>query len=163
MLFKLYTEKDVKRLAARLKEEYGAALDKRKEAEEALKEENRTLKARILELENERSGAFAAFQAAEREKENARKAGEAELENDRRELALLKEKCRLTLIRMEQKYPDEEDTRMLQAFLAELGGEAPEEEEESGFSLEEVTSPKQPLDLKKLCLDLGLTEDDDEG
>ena len=63
---------------------------------------------------------------------------------------------------LQKKYPDEEDTRSFAAFMAELG--APEEEEEdTGFNLEDVTSPKGPLDLKQLCLDLGLTEDDNEG
>ncbi len=160
MLFKLYTEKDVKKLLARLKGEYDDVLLKQREAAEALKEENRTLKARVLELEGERSGAFSAFRAAEREREEFKAESEATLENDRRELALLKERCRLMLERMRRNYPDEEDTRRLAAFMAELGGE--EDEEDTGFDLDEVTSPKGPLDLKKLCIDLGLTEDDNE-
>lgn len=159
MLFKLYTEKDVKKLLTRQKEEYDDALLKQREVSEALKEENRTLRARILELEGERSGAFSAFRAAEREREAFKTENEETLENDRRELALLKERCRQMLERMQRKYPDEEDTRRLAAFLAELGGE---EDEETGFDLEEVTAPKGPLDLMKLCIDLGLTEDDNE-
>ena len=151
MLFKLYTENDVKKVITRIKEEY--------EKETQLTEENRQLRARVLELEGERSGAFAAFQAAEREKSQAREEGEKILENSRRELLLLREKCALMLRNLERKYPDAEDTARLRAFTAELG--TPPEEEETGFNLEEVTSPKQPLDLKKLCLELGLTEDDD--
>ncbi len=174
MLFKLYTEKDVRKLVARLKEEYEGALSKHREAEEGLKEENRTLRARVLELENERSGAFAAFQSAERERENAKKEVAAMAENDRKELVLLKNKCRLMLDGMRRKYPDSEDTAALSAFLDELNGSLGTDGsaadgtdgfdgEESGFRLEDVTSPKGPLDLKKLCLDLGLTEDDNEG
>ncbi len=161
VLFKLYTEKDVRKLVMRLREEYDEAARVQLEAAETLKEENRTLRARVLELEEERSGALAAFQAAEREREEIRQEGEKTLENDRRELVLLKEKCRLMLQTLERRYPDEEDTRMLSAFLDSLG--APPPDEDTGFDLEEVTSPKGPLDLKKLCLDLGLTEDDDEG
>ncbi len=162
-MFKLYTEKDVRKLVARLKEEYAAALRKQQEAAEDLKAENRTLHARVLELEGERSGALAAFGAAEKERDTIRKEGEQTLENDRRELALLKQKCRLMLQNLQMKYPDAEDTAALAAFLTELGGGVPEEEEDTGFDLEEVISPKGPLDLKKLCLDLGLTEEDDEG
>lgn len=161
MLFKLYTEKDVKKLVVRLKEEYEEAIGKQREAAETLKEENRELRARVLTLEKERSGAFSAFQAAETERENVKREGEMTLENDRRELVLLKEKCRHMLQTLERKYPDGEDTRMLAAFLDELGAKS--EEEETSFDLDEVTSPKGPLDLKQLCLDLGLTEDDNEG
>ena len=161
-MFGLYTKKKVKKLTARLKEEYEGALARQREAAETLKEENRALSARVLELENERSGALAAFQAAEQEREKIRKEGEETLENDRRELALLKEKCRLMLQNLQEKYPDEEDTRSFAAFMAELGGTG-EDEEETGFNLDDVTSPKGPLDLKQLCLDLGLTEDDNEG
>lgn len=162
MLFKLYTEKDVRKLVARLKEEYEEAIARQREAAEELKDANRTLEARVLELENERAGAIAAFSAAEKEREAVRKEGESVLENDRREIVLLKQKCRLMLENLQRKYPDEEDTRMLRAFLDGLG-ETPRDEEETGFNLDDVTSPKQPLDLKKLCLDLGLTEDDNEG
>lgn len=159
MLFKLYTENDVKKVITRIKEEYETALLGLREKEAQLTEENRRLRARVLELEGERSGAFAAFQAAERERTQVREEGEKILENSRRELLLLREKCALMLRNLERKYPDAEDTARLRAFTAELGT-APEEEE-TGFNLEDVTSPKQPLDLKKLCLELGLTEDDD--
>ncbi len=161
-MFGLYTKKKVKKLTAELKAEYEETLQKQRETAEELKAENRTLQARVLELENERSGAIAAFQAAERERGMVREEGERTLENDRRELALLKQKCRLMLQNLQEKYPDEEDARSFAAFMAELGEEA-EEEEDTGFNLEDVTAPKGPLDLKQLCLDLGLTEDDDEG
>ena len=161
MLFKLYSEKDVRGLITRLKQEYDEAINRHLEAEAALKEENRTLQARVLELENERSGALAAFQAAARERREQSEEAERVLENDRRELALLKEKCRLMLDTLQKKYPDGEDTRMLAAFYDGLDAAPPEEE--TGFCLEDVTAPKGPLDLKKLCLELGLTEEDDEG
>lgn len=161
MLFKLYTENDVKKVITRIKEEYETAISGLREKEAQLIEENRELRARVLQLEGERSGAFSAFQAAERERAEQRAEGEKVLENGRRELLLLKEKCALMLRNLERKYPDAEDTAMLRSFMAELGAPPPEEEE-TGFNLEDVTSPKGPLDLKKLCLELGLTEDDDE-
>ena len=162
MLFNLYTRKDVRRLIALVRSEYEESGQKQREAAEELKEENRTLKARVLALENEREGAISAFSAAEKERENIRKEGEKTLESDRRELVLLKQKCRLMLENLQRKYPDEEDTRMLRAFLDGLG-ETPQDDEETGFNLEDVTAPKGPLDLKQLCLDLGLTEDENEG
>ena len=53
-MFGLYTKKDMRRLAARLKEEYTAALKTQRDAVRELKEQNRTLSARVAELENER-------------------------------------------------------------------------------------------------------------
>ena len=45
----------------------------------------------------------------------------------------------------------------LAAFLEALGETS--EEEEDGLDMEEVLAPKQPLDLGKLCKDLGLMEE----
>ena len=40
-----------------------------------------------------------------------------------------------------------------------LRGAADEEDEEDTLDMDEVLAPKQPLDLGKLCKDLGLMED----
>ena len=40
-----------------------------------------------------------------------------------------------------------------------LHGAVAEEEEEDTLDMDEVLAPKQPLDLGKLCKDLGLMED----
>lgn len=159
-MLKLYSEKDVVTLVKRLKEEYDGALRSHREKEAALTEENRDLCARVAELEGERSGALAAFAAAEREREKIKHEGAQTVEGERRELALLIQKCRRMLDMLRTKYPDEEDTAAFSAFCNELGI-SPAAEEESGFDLEEVTSPKGPLDLGKLCRELGLMEDDE--
>ena len=82
-------------------------------------------------------------------------------ENDRKELRLLAEKCRLLCDRLTAKYPDEEDVSDFQAFthslLVYLGEE---EQDEPEFDMEEVLNPKYPLDLSKLCKELGLMEED---
>lgn len=162
MMLRLYTEKDVKKLVARLKEEYDGVLERSRSAYEELAEQNRVLRARLLELEGERSNTLDALLSASKEGERARREGAAAVENERKELILLAEKCRLFLDRLAKKYPDTEDAASFAAFCEELntrlglGGE-----EESGFNLEDVTSPKEPLDLKKLCLDLGLMEEDE--
>lgn len=157
MLFKLYSEKDVKKLVARLKAEYEETVDSHRAAEEGLKEENRRLRARVSELETERSGAFSAFAAADAAKDAARKEGEQACEAERRELALLIQKCRTALDRLRAKYPDEEDVAAFDAFCRELNGET----DEDGFDMSEVTSPKGPLDLGKLCKELGVMEDEE--
>ncbi len=161
-MFRLYTERDVKQLVSRLKEEYDGALSRRKLASDELKEENRRLKARVLELEGERGSVGEALVFAAKEGERIRAESARETENEKRELALLAEKCRLMLDRLQKKYPDEEDVRAFAEFNEELnaklgGGES----EESGFDMDEVISPKEPLDLEKLCRELGLMEDDE--
>ena len=53
-MFRLFSEKDVNKLVLRLKEEYDGVLARQRAAAEELKEENRRLRARVLELEGER-------------------------------------------------------------------------------------------------------------
>ena len=78
-----------------------------------------------------------------------------------KELRLLAEKCRLLCDRLNAKYPDEEDVSDFQAFthslLVYLGEE---EQDEPEFDMEEVLNPKYPLDLSKLCKELGLMDED---
>lgn len=161
-MFGLYREKDVKAVIRRLKEDYGGALSRCKAAQAELEEENRELRARLSVLEGERKNVSEALIVATREGERIVKEGEASAENERKELLLLAEKSRLLLDKLSEKYPDEEDVKSYAAFVAELDAALglPAEEEESGFDLDEVTSPKEPLDLEKLCKELGLMEDD---
>ncbi len=160
-MFRLFNEKDVKKLVLRLKEEYDGVLARQRAAAEELKEENRQLRARVLELEGERGSVGEAIISAQKAGVRIREESAREAENERKELALLAEKCRLMLDRLQKKYPDEEDVAAFQAFTDELetrlGGGA----EDYVFDMEEVLSPKQPLDLEKLCKDLGLMEDDE--
>ena len=104
-MLKLYSEKDVVTLVKRLKDEYDGALRGHREKEAALTEENRDLRARVSELEGERSGALAAFAAAEREREKIKREGAQAVEGERRELALLIQKCRRMLDMLRTKYP----------------------------------------------------------
>lgn len=158
-MFKLYTEKDVKTLVTRLKEEYEGVVRKQRLVSEEIKEENRKLRARLSVLEGERENVSSALLRAEAEGERIRKESVLEAENERKELCLLSEKCRLLLARLLAKYPDEEDVKDFQAFCNELKRRLGEEEEPA-FDMEAVLSPKEPLDLGKLCKDLGLMEDD---
>ena len=158
-MFRLFTEKDVKKLVLRLKEEYEGVLVRQRAASEELKEENRRLRARVLELEGERGSVGEALVSAQKEGERIRAESARETENERKELALLAEKCRLMLDRLQKKYPDEEDVAAFAAFREELEGRLGGEEEDYVFDMDEVISPKEPLDLEKLCRDLGLMED----
>ncbi len=160
-MFGLYRTKTVKKLAERLRAEYGVALARQKEAAAELKEQNRLLQARVLQLESERVGVSDALTHAVAEGERIKEEGKAAAENERRELKLLAEKCRLLLDKLVKKYPDSEDAEALEAFLEELRQTLGTESVESGFDMDEVLSPKEPLDLGKLCKELGLMEDDE--
>lgn len=161
-MFGLYTGKDVKKLVRRLKEEYDDTLKKQKGIAAELKDQNRILQARVLELEGERKSVSEAMIHAVTEGERIRKESSACMENERKELELLIEKCRALSEKLLSKYPDGEDVTAFAAFVddlnANLGGGMPEE---SGFNMDDVLSPKEPLDLGKLCKDLGLMEDDE--
>ncbi len=158
-MFGLYTKRDVQMLVRRLRDEYDAALKEQKAASEELKAENRALSARVSELEGERGSVSEALVHAVKEGERIKEEGSRAAENGQKEFALLAEKCRLFLAKLMQKYPDEEDTQAFAAFVESLSGALGEEEEESGLDMDEVLAPKQPLDLGKLCKDLGLMED----
>ena len=160
-MFRLFNEKDVKKLVLRLKEEYDGVLARQRAAAEELKEENRKLRARVLELEGERGSVGEAIISAQKAGARIREESAREAENERKELALLAEKCRLMLDRLQKKYPDEEDVAAFQAFTDELETRLGGGSEDYVFDMEEVLSPKQPLDLEKLCKDLGLMEDDE--
>ena len=158
-MFGLYTKRDVQMLVRRIRDEYDAALKEQKAASEELKAENRALSARVSELEGERGSVSEALVHAVKEGERIKEEGSRAAENGQKEFALLTEKCRLFLAKLMQKYPDEEDTQAFAAFVESLSGALGEEEEESGLDMDEVLAPKQPLDLGKLCKDLGLMED----
>lgn len=162
----LYSGKSVKKLVARLKEEYEGVVKEHQAAADALKEENSALRARISELEGERGNVSSALVHATAEGERIKDEMLKTCENERKELKLLAEKCRLLTDRLTQKYPDEEDVSDFATFLSALKqqlGEEEEEaaEEETGFNMEDVLAPKQPLDLGKLCKELGLMEEDE--
>lgn len=160
-MFGLYSKKDMQRLASRLKEEYTAALNAQRTAVRELKEQNRTLAARVAELENERQEVAGAMLRVEKEGARLKQECERSGENERREFALLAEKCRLLSERMLKKYPDEEDSAAFAAFNDELTARLSGAEEENGFNMDDVLAPKQPLDLGKLCRELGLMEDEE--
>ena len=97
----------------------------------------------------------------EREGARLREEGAREEENARREFELLSEKCRLLSESLLKKYPDAEDSKAFSAFTDSLAQQISGEEGESSFDLDEVLAPKQPLDLGKLCKELGLMEEDE--
>ena len=160
-MLKRYKEKEVKALVARLKEEYEGVVRALREEKEELKEENRLLSARLSVLESQRSEVSVALMRAVKEGERIKEESSAEAEGEKKELLLLAEKCRLLSERLLQKYPDEEDVKAFAAFNEELNARLGGESEESGFNMDDVLSPKEPLDLEKLCKDLGLMEDDE--
>lgn len=159
----LYSGKSVKALVARLKEEYSEIVRKQKEAADYLKEENALLKARLSVLESERGNVSSALMHATQEGERMKDEILKTCENERKELRLLADKCRLFSERLTQKYPDEEDVSDFSAYCEALRAQLGEQEgqEENGFNIDDVLAPKRPLDLGKLCKELGLMEEDE--
>ena len=150
-MFKMYSAKEVRTLVQRLKEEYDGVLKRQREVTEEIREDNRRLRARLSVLEGQRGEVSEALMRAVAEGERIKKEGSEQAENDRKELRLLAEKCRLLCDRLNAKYPDEDS---LLVYLGE------EEQDEPEFDMEEVLNPKYPLDLSKLCKELGLMEED---
>lgn len=160
-MFKRFTDKEVRMLVSRLKEEYEGIVKQQRELTEEVKEENRRLRARLSVLEGQRGDVSSALVHAVAEGERIKKEGMELAENERRELRLLADKCRILCDRLAAKYPDEEDCADFQAFTHSLRVYLGEEaEEEPVFDMDEVTNPKSPLDLEKLCRDLGLMEEE---
>ena len=156
----LYSKKDVEKLVDRLKEEYEEALRTQRQAAEELKEENRNLAARVSQLEAERATVADALIDAVKAGERIRKESEDAAANGGKELSLLIAKCRLLSGNLMAKYPDAEDVKAFSDFVEALQSEASEEED--GLDMDEVLAPKYPLDLGKLCKELGLMEDKEQ-
>ena len=157
---KRYKESDVKTLVRRLREEYDGVVRSQREAAEEVMAENRTLRAKIVQLEGERENVTSALLNAEKAGEAIKRESAKEAENGNKELLLLAEQCRLLLARISQKYSDEAEVKDFSAFCTALLDKVGmcEEEEASGFNIDDVLAPKKPLDLGKLCKDLGLMD-----
>ena len=156
----LYSKKDVEKLVDRLREEYEEALRTQRQAAEELKEENRNLAARVSQLEAERATVADALIDAVKAGERIRKESEDAAANGGKELSLLIAKCRLLSGNLMAKYPDAEDVKAFSDFVEALQSEASEEEDV--LNMDEVLAPKYPLDLGKLCKELGLMEDKEQ-
>lgn len=168
-MFKKYKEKEVRALIAKLKEEYEGIVKRQRDAAEELKEENRQLRARLSVLEGQRGEVSAALMRAVAEGERIKKECAEQANSEKKELSLLAEKCRLLSERLVQQYPDKDDvsdfktfTDALRSHLGEEVEGAEEEEEDTGFDMDEVLNPKSPLDLGNLCKELGLMEEENE-
>lgn len=163
-MFHVYSEKEIRTLVARLKEEYDGVVRRQREAQEELKDENRRLRARLSVLEGQRGEVSSALMRAVAEGERIKKESAGQVESERKELTLLAEKCRLLSERLQKKYPDEEDCADFKAFTDALrrylGEETEESDEEFAFDMDEVLNPKEPLDLGNLCRELGLMEEE---
>ena len=162
----LYNNKDVQKLVRRLREEYDEVMKRQQEVVSELKEQNRILLARVSQLEVERDSVSDAIVHAVAEGERIKRECALEAANERKELALLAEKCRVLGDKMSEN-PETGDGEAYSAFLHKLHDALDESSaaEEAGaeeFNMDEVLAPKEPLNLERLCLDLGLMEDDGE-
>ncbi len=160
-MLKFYSEKDVRKLVLTLKEEYEDALRRQRQLAERYKEENRTLKARLSVLEGERGRVSSAMVHAVNAGEQIRRNNALEAEQQKKELLLLAEKCRLLSERVQKLCPDEEDSLAFLEFTTLLNTQLGVEEEQSGLNMNEVLAPDYPLDLAKLCKDMGVMEEEE--
>lgn len=157
----LYTNKDVQKLVRRLREEYDEVMKRQQEVVTELKEQNRILLARVSQLEVERDSVSDAIVHAVAEGERIKRECALEAANERKELVLLAEKCRVLGDKMSEN-PETGDEESYSAFLHRLHDALDENPAAEEFNMDEVLSPKEPLDLEQLCMDLGLMEDDGE-
>lgn len=157
-MLKFFTEKDVKTLVARLKEEYGKAYERQRAQIDELKEENRRLAARVSELESDRAFVGEALTHAVAESDRIVAEGTEVARSKSRELMRLTEQCRTLCARLTEKYPDEEDVRRFTAFTQSLQRELGLTEQEEALDMNLILNPGE-LDLEQLCRELGLMED----
>ena len=97
-----------------------------------------------------------AYEEIKEENRNLR-ARLAQLEKEREGVS---EQCRTLLVRLNAKYPDEAEVKDFNAFCDALFEKLQMKyESDSGFNMDDVLMPKEPLDLEKLCRELGLMGD----
>ena len=157
----LYTNRDVQKLVRRLREEYDEVIKQQREAVAQIKEQNRVLLARVSQLETERRSVSDALIHAVEEGERIKQECALETQNERNELALLMEKCR-TLSEKQGGENGAEDEEAYSEFLHRMHEAIGENAGAQPFDMDEVLSPKEPLNLEQLCMDLGLMEEENE-
>ncbi len=184
---KKLTQKETEKLIGGIREAYEAKIRQLNYRIENLNVENRNLRASLSELKGRENRVGKAIVDAEEKGEEIvrlyRMTAEAELKT----LRLFAEKWKKLAESMLGVFPKEEAARYagfaddLAALLGREEGHFPpptdggeekfdpkaiigkymEDEEETGFDLDEVLNPKGELDLAKLCRGLGLMDDPD--
>ena len=186
---KKFTQQEVEKLIAGLREAYDIKIRQLNYRLEGLVGENRSLRASLAEYKNKENKVSRAIVAAEEKGEEIKAFYRMSAETEWKTLRLFADKWRRLAAQMEELYPGAETRKYavfadnLAALLGRSRAFAPqgedaaaplptetfdpkaviekyvEGEEETGFNLDDVINPKGELDLEKLCRNLGLMDD----
>ena len=160
-MFKIYTTSGVKKIVERLEEEYENAMTSLRRRINELTEENRSLSARVLLLERERTDVADAMIEAERTGKEIRSSADAYARERREGIYRLAERCRTLAAALADKYPDEEDVKTFSSYISKLD-EALETGGEGELDMNRILYPDKGLKLENLCKELGLMDDEEE-
>ncbi len=160
-MFKIYTASGVKKIVERLEEEYENAMTSLRRRINELTEENRSLSARVLLLERERTDVADAMIEAERTGKEIRSSADAYARERREGIYRLAERCRTLAAALADKYPDEEDVKTFSSYISKLD-EALETGGEGELDMNRILYPDKGLKLENLCKELGLMDDEEE-
>ena len=160
-MFKIYTASGVKKIVERMEEEYENAMTSLRRRINELTEENRSLSARVLLLERERTDVADAMIEAERTGKEIRSSADAYARERREGIYRLAERCRTLAAALADKYPDEEDVKTFSSYISKLD-EALETGGEGELDMNRILYPDKGLKLENLCKELGLMDDEEE-
>ena len=186
---KKLSQKETEKLIGGIREAYEAKIRQLNYRIDSLNVENRNLRASLAELKNKESKVGRAIVSAEEKGEEIVRLYRMTAETELKTLRLFSEKWKKLAEQMIGVFPDKEAEKYIEFaddLAALLGKEegyflAPEaeereenfdpkaiigrymeDEEETGFNLDDVLNPKGELDLAKLCRGLGLMDDPEE-
>ena len=184
---KKLSQQETEKLIGGIREAYEAKIRQLNYRIENLNVENRNLRASIAELKNKEGKVGKALVDAEEKGEEIVRLYRMTAETELKTLRLFADKWKRLAEQMIGVFADKEAERYIE-FADELAallgkeeghfmpaeneepfdpkaiiGKYMEDEEESGFNLDDVLNPKGELDLAKLCQGLGLMESEEKG
>lgn len=160
-MFKIYTADKVKKIVARVEEEYENALSDLRKRIVDLTAENRELSARLSLLKKDRDRVADAIITAEKTGQEIRNSADAYALARREGIYRLAERCRSLAAALAEKYPDEEDVKNFDAYISKLD-EALETSGEGELDMNKILYPDADLKLENICKELGLMDDGEE-
>ncbi|MBQ9081836.1 MAG: hypothetical protein IJY26_04305 [Clostridia bacterium] len=160
-MFKFYTADKVKKIIARIEQEYEGVLTSQRKRIIELTEENRDLSAKLSIYEYERSHVASAIISAEQKGQEIRESADAYAKARRDGVYRLAERCRALAAALAEKYPAEADVKEFNTYIQKLD-EALETNGEGELDMDKILYPDANLKLENLCKELGLMDDVEE-
>ncbi|MBO5782715.1 MAG: hypothetical protein J6R24_01075 [Clostridia bacterium] len=159
-MFKIYTADKVKKIVARIEEEYEKALASQRRRLTELTQENRELCAKLSLLEHERSHVASAIITAEKTGSQIRSQAESFAKHRKEGVYRLAERCRALAQALTEKYPDAAEVQAFSSYLSKLD-EALETDGQGELDMDKILYPDEDLKLENLCKEVGLMDDDE--